>query len=89
MTPPDDLLGYVALFLLVNLAVGLVRVIRGPTAADRMMAALLFGSTTVAVLVVLATWMEEPALRIVALAFVLLAAIVTLAFLGTPDQDEA
>jgi len=41
-----------ALFLLLNLVAGMWRVLRGPTAADRMLAAQLFGTTSVAVLLV-------------------------------------
>lgn len=69
-------------FLLLNLAAGLWRVWRGPTAADRMSAVLLFGSTTVAVLLLLAQIAGEPALRDVALLFVMLAAILSVAFVG-------
>ena len=77
-----------ALVLLLNLAVGMIRVYRGPTPADRMLAALLFGTTTVAVLLVLAEWMMLPALRDVALLFVMLAAIISVAFAGLPTTDE-
>lgn len=76
------LLPLVVVFLLLNLGAGLVRVARGPTPADRMLAALLFGSTTVAVLLVLAEWMGVPALRDVALLFVLLATVLSVAFVG-------
>lgn len=71
-----------AVFLLLNLAAGLWRVWRGPTAADRMSAVLLFGSTTVALLLVLAELDAQPALRDVALLFVMLAAILSVAFVG-------
>mgnify|MGYP003527017093 CR=1 FL=1 len=43
-----------ALFLLANLVAALMAAERGPTAADRMLTALLFGSTGVGVLVLLA-----------------------------------
>ncbi|MFW6380365.1 MAG: monovalent cation/H+ antiporter complex subunit F [Halorhodospira sp.] len=78
----------VALFLLLNLLAGLVRVHRGPTAADRMLAALLFGTTTTAVLLLLATAMDHPALRDVALLFVLLAAVLTVAFTRIPRRQR-
>jgi multicomponent Na+:H+ antiporter subunit F len=80
------ILGVAVVFLLLNLVAGLWRVVRGPTAADRMLAGLLFGSTTVATLLIMAQWMGESALRTVALVFVLLATIVTLAFFGTPED---
>lgn len=81
-------------FLLLNLAAGLVRAYRGPTASDRISAVLLFGSTMVAVLLVLAQLQAEPALRDVALLFVMLAAVLSVAFVGLPstpegDADEA
>ncbi len=70
----------VAVFLLLNLAAGLWRVMRGPTAADRMLAAQLFGTTAVAALLLLAEAMSEPALRDIALVFALLAAVAAVAF---------
>jgi multicomponent Na+:H+ antiporter subunit F len=69
-----------ALFLLLNLAAGLVRVARGPTAADRMIAAQLFGTTGVAVVLLLAHIERAPALRDIALIFALLAVVVAVAF---------
>jgi multicomponent Na+:H+ antiporter subunit F len=69
-----------ALFLLLNLVAGMWRVLRGPTAADRMLAAQLFGTTSVAVLLVLAQATEQAALRDVALVFALLAAVTAVAF---------
>jgi multicomponent Na+:H+ antiporter subunit F len=70
----------VATFLLLNLAAGLWRVMRGPTSADRMLAAQLFGTTAVATLLLLAEGMGEPALRDIALVFALLAAVAAVAF---------
>jgi multicomponent Na+:H+ antiporter subunit F len=68
------------LFLLLNLVAGLVRVQRGPTRSDRMVASMLFGTTGVAILLVLAEATDQPALVDVALVFSLLAAINTIAF---------
>ena len=76
----DDFHAAVALFLLVNVAAGLLRVARGPTPADRMLAAQLFGSTGTAILLLLAEATATPALRDVALVFALLASVVTVAF---------
>jgi multicomponent Na+:H+ antiporter subunit F len=67
-------------FLLLNLATGLVRVARGPSSADRMIAAQLFGTTGVAIILLLAHAHGEPALRDVALVFALLAVVVAVAF---------
>lgn len=69
-----------AIFLLLNIFAGLVRVLRGPTPADRMLAAQLFGTTGVAILLLLAEAFGLPALRDVALVFVLLGALATVAF---------
>ncbi len=76
------LLPAVVVFLLLNLVAGLWRVYTGPSAADRMLSALLFGSTTVAVLLVLAQWQQSPALRVAALLFVMLAAVTSIAFVA-------
>ncbi len=69
-----------AAFLLANLAAGLVRVMRGPTAADRMLAAQLFGTTAVAVVLLLAEAQGTPGVRDVGLVFALLAAVASVAF---------
>jgi multicomponent Na+:H+ antiporter subunit F len=69
-----------AFFLLLNIAAGLLRIVRGPTRVDRMLAAQLFGTTGVAVLLLLAEAQDLPALRDVALSFVLLAVLATVAF---------
>jgi len=85
----DSMLSLFAVFLLINLAAGLVRAYRGPSPSDRMSAALLFGSTMVAVLLVLAELDRQPALRDVALLFVMLAAILSVAFVGMPALPPA
>ena len=69
-----------AVFLLANLLAALLRVMRGPTAADRLLAALLFGTTGVAILLLLSETSEAPALVDTALVFALLAAITGAAF---------
>jgi len=84
----DLVLGGAVAFLLLNLLAGVWRIAAGPTPADRMLAVLLFGSTTVAVLLIMAEWLGDAALRAVALLFVVLATIVTLAFIGTDHETE-
>jgi multicomponent Na+:H+ antiporter subunit F len=71
-----------AVFLLVNLLAALVRAARGPTAADRMLAALLFGTTGVGVLLLLAHAGDRAIMPLVdtALVLALLAAIAGVAF---------
>jgi multicomponent Na+:H+ antiporter subunit F len=83
-----------AVFLLLNLVGGLVRILRGPTRGDRMLAAQLYGTTGVAVLLVLAEVVEQPAFRDVALVFALLAVLNTVVFVrwragaGPAPQEE-
>lgn len=70
----------VALLLLSTLVAGLWRILRGPTSADRMLAAQLFGTVAVASLLLLAQASGNPSLRDVALVFALLAAVTVVAF---------
>lgn len=69
-----------AVFLLVNLLVALAGVARGPTAADRLLIALLFGTTGVAILLLLAYGTAGAGLVDTALVFALLAAVTGSAF---------
>lgn len=75
-----DLYLILAIFLLMNLLATLWRISRGPTPADRLLAALLFGTTGVAVLLLLAYAAGGPALIDAALVFALLAVITGAAF---------
>jgi multicomponent Na+:H+ antiporter subunit F len=78
-----------ALFLLLMLGAGMWRVLHGPTVADRMLAAQLFGTTAVAILLLLAQAYGNAALRDVALVFALLAAVTAVAFVqrAWPNQE--
>ncbi|WIM06253.1 MAG: monovalent cation/H+ antiporter complex subunit F [Candidatus Nitricoxidivorans perseverans] len=84
----NDLDLAVALFLLGNLIVALLAAARGPTAADRMLVALLFCSTGTGILVLLAVAMRIPALVDVALVLALLAAIGGVAFAKRAWQGD-
>lgn len=77
-----------ALFLLINLGAGMWRIFYGPTAADRMLAAQLFGTTAVALLLLLAQVEENTALLDVALVFALLAAVTAVAFVRRAWADQ-
>jgi multicomponent Na+:H+ antiporter subunit F len=77
-----------ALFLLLTLGAGMWRVLRGPTAADRMLAAQLFGTTAVAILLLLAQTSGNAALRDVALVFALLASVTAVAFVRRAWPEE-
>lgn len=74
------LLHGVAGFLLLMLLLGLLRIWWGPRSADRMLASQLFGTTGVALILVLAQAQAMPALRDVALTLALLAVLATVAF---------
>jgi multicomponent Na+:H+ antiporter subunit F len=78
-----------ALVLLLSLVGGLARILRGPTSADRMLAAQLFGTTGVAILLVLAEATGRAALRDVALVFALLAVVNAAVFVRRADRDAA
>jgi multicomponent Na+:H+ antiporter subunit F len=75
----------VAVFLILNIFAGLIRVWRGPGPWDRILAVQLFGTEGVAILLLLAHALAEPALRDAGLAFALLAtlAMIALAREGT------
>lgn len=76
----DALLWSSAVFLFLNIMVGLIRVFVGPEREDRMLAAMLFGTTNVALLLVLAELFDNASIRDVALVFVAIAAVVVMAF---------
>ena len=78
-----------AFFLLLNLSAGMWRVVRGPSAADRMLAAQLFGTTAVAILLLFAEATDTAALRDVALVFALLATVTAVAFVRRAWQRGA
>lgn len=77
-----DWLELASLVLLIALVLGLVRIWRGPTLGDRMLAAQLFGSTGVGFLLLQAELSEQPALRDVALVLALLAIMTSVAFVA-------
>lgn len=70
----------VAAFLLLTLLIALVRIWRGPTPADRMLASQLFGTTGVALVLVLAYAQSLPALKDVALTLAVLSVLANVAF---------
>lgn len=82
----------IALVLLLTVIAGLLRILWGPTPADRMLAAQLFGTTGVAILLLLAQGLAIPSFRDVALVFALLAAVAIVAFVQrvwrVPYTDE-
>ena len=69
-----------AALVLVTVAAGLLRILRGPADADRMMAAQLLGTGGSATLLLLAAAADAPALLDLALVLALLAAFASAAF---------
>ena len=77
-------------FVLAMVALGLLRILRGPTDADRMMAAQLLGSGGIAALL-LAAATQLPGAVDVALMLALLAAFASVAFVNSaapPEGDD-
>jgi multicomponent Na+:H+ antiporter subunit F len=67
-------------FLLLNIALGLFRVWRGPTVADRLLTTQLFGTTGMAILLVLAGYLKDLTLLNVAITFNVLAILLVISF---------
>ena len=78
----------VALFLILNIAVGMIRILRGPTTADRLLAVQLFGTTGTAVLILFALQTNNEAFNDLALIFALLAGILGVTFTRYASSDE-
>ena len=76
----DVVYSSVAIFLLFNILVGVARTLKGPSASDRMITAQLFGTLGVGILLVLAERLDRPALRDVALVYVILGVVAVAAF---------
>jgi len=81
---------YLALstFLLLNVLVSLIRILRGPTRGDRMLTAQLFGTSGTAILLLLAQVFHEAALTNAALVFAILSAVAALSFVQLGSQRE-
>lgn len=88
-----EFLAAAAVFVLASVALGLIRLLRGPSAADRMMAAQLFGTGGAAICLLLAATEGIDAIADVALTLALLAALAAAALsLGprraTPEGER-
>ena len=81
-----ELLVAAALFVLGTVVLGLVRILRGPGDADRMMAAQLLGTGGIAVLLLVGAATGESAVVDVALTLALLAAFASVAFVTAPPR---
>jgi multicomponent Na+:H+ antiporter subunit F len=71
---------WLAVIILLTVIGALPRVFKGPTRADSMLSAQLWGTASVAILLLLANALEKEFLYDVALVFALLAAVSTVAF---------
>jgi multicomponent Na+:H+ antiporter subunit F len=79
-------------FVLATVALGLVRILRGPADADRMMAAQLLGSGGIAALLLLGAAAGVEAVIDLSLTLALLAAFATVAFVkfaAAPARSES
>jgi multicomponent Na+:H+ antiporter subunit F len=80
-----------SVFILAMVAIGLVRVLRGPGHADRMMAAQLLGSGGIAALLLVGSATDVPAARDLALMLALLAAFASVGLVkafAAPESAE-
>ena len=77
-----------ALFILLAVVGGLARILRGPGSADRLMAAQITGSGGVAVLLLLAAAMQQPAIIDVALMLAILAVFASVGFVNWRDTGD-
>jgi multicomponent Na+:H+ antiporter subunit F len=78
----SELLAISTRALILSLFLGLLRVVRGPGAGDRMLAMQLIGTTGVGLLLLLSLLLDQTALIDVALILALLAAVAAAAFTG-------
>ncbi len=81
-------------FVFAMVSLGMVRIIRGPTRADRMMAAQLLGTAGIAALLLRSDVTKTPAVVDVALVLALLAAFASVAFVvkggvGKPEAEKS
>jgi len=80
----------VAVALLLTIVLGLSHLFRQPGRADSLLAALLFGTTGVALVLVLGQGLGMPQTLDIALVFALLAAVLGVAFVvrGWPEDES-
>ena len=84
----SELYSLAVLGLMLSLFLGLLRVLRGPGAADRMLAVQLIGTAGVGMLLLLGPLLGQRALIDVALILALLAAVAVTAFTGEPRESQ-
>ena len=77
-----------ASLILLAVAVGLARVLRGPSDVERLMALQLLGTGGIAALLLIAYATSVPGVDDVALGFALLAALAAIAFVNLLEADD-
>ncbi len=83
----DVLIGMMVVLML-TLVAGLVRILRGPEDADRMLAAQLLGTGAVAILILMSAATSAPPLLDVALVFAILALVAVACFAATDGSSD-
>lgn len=83
-----DYLLWMAAFLVLMVALGLIRVALGPGRAERMMAAQLLGSGAIGTLLLFGAASAEPAVVDVALTLALLSAFAAIAFVKFAARQD-
>ena len=84
----SDLYLLFALILLGTVSAGLVRIYTGKGKVERLLVLQLFGTTAVAIVLLLAEGLELPGLRDLALVFGLLASVFSVAFVRYGAMDQ-
>jgi len=73
-------MAWLALALLLTGGAGVLRIMRGPHQADRLLGIQMLGTTGITLLLVMAEWLQQSVWRDVALVLALLAAVIVAAF---------
>lgn len=77
------------MIVLVTVIIGIARIFRGPTLADRMLSAQMSGTSILAIVLLLALGFKNPFLYDIALVFAVLAAVTTVAFVRLNWQEPS
>jgi multicomponent Na+:H+ antiporter subunit F len=83
-----EFLGGAGLFIVLVVAIGLARVLRGPGDAERIMATQLLGTGGIALIMIVSVVANRPAMIDAGLTLALLAAFAGLAFVRAVDAGD-
>jgi multicomponent Na+:H+ antiporter subunit F len=84
----NELLLAAAGLIVLTVAIGLARILRGPTDVERLMAVQLLGTGGIAALLLIASATNVPGVEDVALGLALLAPFASIAFINLLDADQ-